>query len=118
MLDKEAKKMAEPFVKAVVDCIADKRYEELPEYADFEDGLSLELFKELAEGFLKINELPYYDGFEYCRLHVYLYNDGTGFAVDYDFTTDNGLNDLTLQMDFRFTESDKMKVSITDAHVL
>lgn len=128
MLKQEAEKIVKPIIKAVVDCIADKRYEDLHLYAEFKDGNSLEIFKECTEGFLKINNLPHFDRYgvpynlspnpEYRQLNVYVYNNGTGFAVDYDFTTEGEINDLTLQMEFLFTEFDKIKAYILDAHVL
>lgn len=128
MLKQEAEKIARPIIKAVVDCIADKRYKDLTSYAEFKDSNSLELFKDCTEGFLKISNLPHFDRYgvpynfspnsEYSQLNVYVYNNGTGFAVDYDFTTNGVINDLTLQMEFLFTESNKIKAYILDAHVL
>lgn len=128
MLKQDAEKIAKPIIKAVVDCIADRRYEDLTLYAEFKDVNSLELFKECTEGFLKINKLPCFDRYgipynfspnpEYRQLTVYVYNNGSGFAVDYDFTTNGEINDLTLQMEFLFTESNQIKAYILDAHVL
>lgn len=128
MLKQEAEKIARPIIKAVVDCIADRRYKDLILYAEFKDGNSLELFEECTEDFLEINNLPHFDRYgipynfspnpEYRQLNVYVYNNGTGFAVDYDFATNGEINDLTLQMEFLFTESNKIKAYILDAHVL
>ena len=85
-------------------------------------------FEELIEGFLEINELPYMDCFEvpctfhpqyeYHQLSCIVYSDGRGFHADYDLTTDGELNDLTLNMDFLFTESGAFAVKILDAHVM
>ena len=131
MLDKkEAKKIAEPVVRQVVNCIADKRYGDLSAYVSFsENGIgSLECFIECVEGFLEINDLPHIDKFEapcnfhpqyeYEQLSVYPYRDETGFAVDYDLTTDSEPNDLTLQMTFLWTQSHEMQAFILDAHIL
>ena len=121
-------KIAAPVVKAVVDCIAAKRYYELNLHATIDSDMTFELFEELVEGYLEINELPYIDGYdvpcnfrpqyEYSQMTVYIYNDGSGFAVDYDFTTNGELNDLTLQMEFLISRRSEIVPVILDAHVL
>lgn len=123
----EIEKLAEPVVKEVVNCIAEKRYADIEKYAKLAD-LSLPDFTELIEGFLEINGLPYMDRFdvpctfnpqyEYHQLYCIPYKDGSGFHVDYDLTTGGELNDLTLQMDFRFTESGTLDATVLDAHVM
>lgn len=127
MTKQEAAVLGEPVVKNVVDCIAERKYDSIPEIAEIRD-MTLEDFKYLIEEFLEINELPYIDSFdtecnfkpqyEYHQLNIYVYNNGTGFAADYALTTDGELNDLTLQMEFLFTEPDKLTARILDAHVL
>lgn len=128
MLDREeAKKAAEPIVKAVVDCVAEKRYTDIEKYAHF-DVISLSDLVEAIGSFMKYNELPYIDKYdvpcnfrpqsEYCQFECYIYRDGSGFKVDYDFTTNKELNDLTLQMEFIYTESQTLTARILDAHVL
>lgn len=51
------------------------------------------------------------------RTDVYRYNDGGGFAVDYDLPVNGERSDHTLQFDFRST-GDKMRVALDDLHVL
>ncbi len=124
----EAKKIEEPIVKAVVDCIAARKYYELNLHTTIDSSMTLELFEELVEGFLEINELPYIDGYDipcnfkpkndYSQMCVYIYNNGTGFAVDYDLTTDGEPNDLTLQMKFLVNGRSEIIPVILDAHVL
>lgn len=123
----EAEKLAEPVIKEVVNCISEKRYAHIEKYAEFSD-LSLSDFTELIEGFLEINELSYIDGFdvlctfrpeyEYHQLHCGIYTDCRGFWADYDLTADGELNDLTLQMQFLFTESGALVSKILGAHVM
>lgn len=124
----EAEKLAEPVVKEIVNCISEKHYADIEKYAQFSD-LSLSDFTELIEGFLKINDLPYIDRFEvpctfkpqydgYEQLHCGVYNEGRGFFADYDLTTDGELNDLTLNMEFLFTESGGLAAKVLDAHVM
>ena len=127
MDSREAEMLAEPVVREVVNCIAEKRYADIEKYAEFESR-SLSEFMEIIEGFLELNELPYMDRFEvpctfrpqyeYHQLSCILYKDGRGFHVLYGLTTDGELNDLTLLMDFLFTESGALAAKLLDAHVL
>ena len=131
MTEREAKLHAEPFVKAVVNCMADGNYQDIPQYAEFEVD-TVELFQESAEGYLEINQLSHFDGYdvpcnfnphyqngnEYHKFEVFLWKNNKGFSVDYDLTTNGDINDLTLQMDFFFQEDGSLKAVITDIHVL
>ena len=127
MNKEEVEKLAEPVVKKIVNCISEKRYADIEKYAEFEE-MTLSDFKELIEGFLEINELPYIDCFnvpctfnpqyEYHQFSCIVYSDRSGFHVDYDLTTDGELNDLTLQMSFLFTESGALVAKVLDAHVM
>ncbi|WP_051589049.1 hypothetical protein [Ruminococcus sp. NK3A76] len=131
MTEQEAKVLAEPIVKEIVDCMADGRYDLIPKYAGFQDETTtVDDFKEWAEGYLEDNELSHYDRYGvpnnfqpaydkslYHQFSVYLYNNGTGFEVDYDLTTDSKLNDLTLIMEFLFSDNG-IKANIVDIHVL
>lgn len=90
--------------------------------------MTLELFEEMVEGFLDINELPYIDcydipcnfkpKYEYSQMSIHIYNNRSGFAVDYDLTTDDKLNDLTLQMKFLINERSEIIPVILGVHVL
>jgi hypothetical protein len=131
MTEEEAKVLAEPIVKEVVNCMADGRYDLIPNYAGFQDeSFTIEDFKGWAEDYLKDNELSHYDKYGvpnnfqpnydkslYHQFSVYLYNNGTGFEVDYDLTTDSEINDLTLIMEFLFIDNG-VKANIVDIHVL
>ncbi len=127
MTKQEARQLAEPIVREIINCISEKRYADIEKYAKFEE-ISLPNFTELMDGFLEINELPYMDRFgvpcnfkpkyEYHQLQCYPRKDGSGFYVDYDLTTDGELNDLTLQMDFVLTESGTFTANILTAHVM
>ena len=131
MTEQEAKALAEPIVKEVVNCMADGRYDQIPDYAGFQDeSITIEDFRGWAEDYLIDNELPHYDRYGvpnnfqpkydkslYHQFSVYLYNDGTGFEVNYDLTTDSELNDLTLIMEFLFDDNG-VRANIVDIHVL
>jgi len=51
------------------------------------------------------------------RTDVYRYNDGTGFAVDYDLPVNGKRSDHTLQFDFRLIDG-RIHVALDDLHVL
>ena len=131
MTEQEAKVLAEPIVKEVVNCMADGRYDLISDYADFQDeSITIDDFKEWAETFLDDNSLSHYDRYGvpntfspeydkslYHQFSVYLNNNGTGFEVDYDLTTNGELNDLTLIMEFLLTDNG-VKAYIIDIHVM
>lgn len=131
MTEQEAKDLAEPIVKEVVDCMADGKYDLIPNYAKFQDErITIDDFKEWAERYLEDNELSHYDKYGvpnnfqpkydkslYHQFSVYIYNNGIGFSVDYDLTTNGEINDLTLIMEFIFSDNG-VKAYIVDIHVL
>lgn len=127
MNDEEARKIVEPIVKEVVDCIAEKRYSDIEKYAEF-DSVSISDFEWIIEDYLNINELPYIDKFdvvckfrpqyEYHQLDCIMYKDGSGISMDYNLTTDGELNDLTLQMEFILKGENSFIAKILDVHVL
>ena len=53
----------------------------------------------------------------YDQCALYEFDDDTGFAVDYDLTTDGDWNDWTLQMEFLY-DGDFLKVILSDIHIL
>lgn len=126
MTEQEARVIAEPAIKGIVDCMATNDYESIEKYAEFKK-LTVEEFKECAEEFLAYNGLTHYDRYgvpcnfkpqyEYNQLEIFIYNNGSGFGVDYGLTTESELNDLTLMVDFRFTDTG-VKAFIDDIHVL
>ncbi|KYF32338.1 hypothetical protein K1I64_09815 [Streptococcus mitis] len=43
--------------------------------------------------------------YEYSQLEIYDYDDQTGFAVDYDLTSNSELVDMVLQVEFLYTDN-------------
>ncbi len=127
MTEKEAVEIAKPIVKQVVDALSKRRYEDICHYAKLYQ-ISLQTLQEMIEEYLTLNELPYIDAFDvdcnlypnydYQQLDCVVYNDGSGFTLDYALTTDSNFNDLTLQMEFIWTEEDIIEARILDVHVL
>ena len=51
------------------------------------------------------------------RISIQQYNDGSGYHMDYDLTTDGELNDLTIQIEFLKHGID-YSVSLEDLHTM
>lgn len=123
----KAEQMAEEVVKKVVNMIAERRYGEITKIADM-GTFTGELIRELVEDYLELNELPYIDhydagcnfhpGYEYKQLSIIYYSNGRGFHVDYDLTTQEELNDLTLQMEFLYNGREDLTARFLDLHVM
>ena len=124
MTEQEARNIAEPIVKEIVNCISSGRYELLCRFVTFSNGFTEDVMKELLEGYLKVNDLSHYDDYDgpflgnRSQLDVYVFDNGKGFAVDYDLTTDGQPNDLTLQMRFFNDGNGGYNAFVDDCHVL
>ena len=124
MTEQEAKIIATPIVKEVVNCISSGKYELICKFAKFGDGFTADILKELLEEFQTANDLSHYDDYDVpftgkgSRFYVYVFNNGKGFAVDYDLSTDGQPNDLTLQMEFFDDENGGYNAFVDDCHVL
>ena len=84
----EAEKIAVNILEVVVDCIAEKRYKDLCLHIKFEQDMSIDLFEELVEGYLELNQLPYIDKYStqcnfvksgYSQMCIYVYNNSLYF---------------------------------------
>ena len=51
------------------------------------------------------------------EIELFTFNDGSGYAMDYDLTTDGEKNDLTLQIEF-LKKGNGYIVSLDDLHTL
>ncbi len=92
-----------------------KEYEKLTNFVDAskEDNIA-SLFEcieaTLADnGFDAIDEygVPcnFHPQYEYSQLSLYEYDNHSGFSVDYDMTSNSELADLTLQLEFLYTDN-------------
>ena len=124
MTEQEAKNIAEPIVKEIVNCISSGQYERISRFATFSNGFSVAIMKELLEKNLTANELSHYDDYDVpftgnsSQLDVYVFDNGEGFAVDYDLSTDGQPNDLTLQIRFFNNGNGGYNAFVDDYHVL
>ena len=124
MTEQEAKNIAEPIVKEIVNCISSGQYEHICRFATFNNGCSDVIMKEMLEEYLAVNGLSHYDEYDVpfignrSRLDVYVFDSGKGFAVDYDLSTDGQPNDLTLQIRFFNNGNGGYNAFVDDCHVL
>lgn len=51
--------------------------------------------------------------YEYSQLNIYMSDDGSGFKLDYDLTTDSELMDLSLQLEFLYADKGLKSIFIT-----
>lgn len=123
----QAEAMAIEIIKLVVNSLSRKQFEEVSDITNLA-SLTIENITEIVNEYLELNKLKYIDAFgvkcgfnpnyAYKQINFYHYTNGTGFAADYDLTTDGELNDLTLQMEFLYGKGDLLTSYLVDLHVL
>lgn len=99
-------------LKKIVNLISDKKYEELAQIAEMGE-LTSEVMKNIVEGHLEINDLPdhmdhfsnkkYYDIYDE-EVNGGIYDNEKGIWIEYHFSAEGEPTDLTLQVDFLFTD--------------
>ena len=120
-------KIAEPIVESIVNLISKNDYESMLEVVT-NSAEDLRSIQDWVNSFLEMNgmdgidsydvECRFSPNYEYHQLSCYLFDDGSGFAVDYDLTSDGELSDLTLQIDFKKQQDDLYEAHITGIDVL
>ena len=94
----------------IMDCVDGSEVDDVRELLEYiDDSLQLNDFDKIDEYGVECNFHPTY---EYSQLQVYEFNDQTGFAVEYQMTSDSELVDLTLQLEFLYQEDDYKITSI------
>ena len=94
----------------IMDCVDGLEVDDVRELLEYiDDSLQLNDFDKIDEYGVECNFHPTY---EYSQLQVYEFNDQTGFAVEYQMTSDSELVDLTLQLEFLYQEDDYKITSI------
>ena len=95
----------------IMDCLDGSEVDDVRELLEYiDDSLQLNNFDKIDEYGVECNFHPNY---EYSQLQVYEFNDQTGFAVEYQMTSDSELVDLTLQLEFLYQE-DGYKITSID----
>lgn len=108
-------------VKKLVNALAEQDYDGFYQMLDT-SVWTLEDLKEFASLNLDMGVDAYGAYDEPCCLpdrvdFLYEFDDETGFAVEYDLTTNGECNDWTLQLEFLYA-GDFLKVGLEDIHIL
>lgn len=94
----------------IMDCVDGSEVDDVRELLKYiDDSLQLNYFNKIDEYGVECNFHPNY---EYSQLQVYEFNDQTGFAVEYQMTSNSELVDLTLQLEFLYNEDGYKLTSI------
>ena len=125
-----AEQKAIEILKQVVDALAEKRYEDIPKLVELEEHIQEPLEEFVAEVYQMWGweEIPPIDPWTeervaiptnpcYQQLNFFHFNNGSGFAVDYELARGGELSDMTLQMEF-FYEGEGLRPVFLDLHVL
>ena len=113
LLDKYKKEKVIDVITNILKAIHLKKYEDIMNYVDESVIDDLNEFFGYVEKTLELNdfdtideygvECNFHPPYEYSQLEIYDYDDQTGFAVDYDLTSNSELVDMRLQVEFLYT---------------
>ena len=115
LLDKYKKEKVIDVITNILKAIHLKKYEDIMNYVDESEIDDLNEFFGYVEKTLELNdfdtideygvECNFHPPYEYSQLEIYDYDNQTGFAVDYDLTSNSELVDMRLQIEFLYTDS-------------
>ena len=115
LLDKYKKEKVIDVITNILKAIHLKKYEDIMNYVDESEIDDLNEFFDYVEKSLELNDFDTIDEYgvechfnlpyEYSQLEIYDYDDQTGFAVDYDLTSNSELVDMVLQVEFLYTDN-------------
>ena len=114
LLDEYKKEKVIDVITNILTAIHLKKYEDIMNYVDESEIDDLNEFFGCVEKTLELNDFDTIDEYgvechfnppyEYSQLEIYDYDDQTGFAVDYEMTSNSELVDMTLQLEFLYTK--------------
>ena len=115
LLDMYKKEKVIDVITNILKAIHLKKYEDIMNYVDESEIDDLNEFFGYVEKTLELNdfdtideydvECHFHPPYEYSQLEIYDYDDQTGFAVDYDLTSNSELVDMVLQVEFLYTDN-------------
>lgn len=115
LLDKYKKEKVIDVITNILKVIHLIKYEDIMNYVDESEIDDLNEFFGYVEKTLELNdfdtideygvECNFHPPYEYSQLEIYDYDNQTGFAVDYDLTSNSELVDMRLQIEFLYTDS-------------
>ena len=113
LLNESHRALAIETVKNILHVLHEKRYQDLPSCVDEMEWADTDEIRECIQGTLELNDFDTFDEYgvpctfqpEYEYHHEVMffeYNDGSGFAVDYELTSGGELTYLCLQLKFLY----------------
>ena len=115
LLDKYKKEKVIDVITNILKAIHLKKYEDIMNYVDESEIDDLNEFFGYVEKTLELNdfdtideygvECNFHPPYEYSQLEIYDYDNQTGFAVDYDLTSNSELVYMMLQVEFLYTDN-------------
>ena len=113
LLNESHRALAIETVKNILHVLHEKRYQDLPFCVDEMEWADTDEIRECIQGTLELNDFDTFDEYgvpctfqpEYEYHHEVMffeYNDGSGFAVDYELTSVGELTYLCLQLKFLY----------------
>ena len=115
LLDKYKKEKVIDVITNILKAIHLKKYEDIMNYVDESEIDDLNEFFGHVEKTLELNdfdtideygvECNFHPPYEYSQLEIYDYDNQTGFAVDYDLTSNSELVYMMLQVEFLYSDN-------------
>ena len=115
LLDKYKKEKVIDVITNILKAIHLKKYEDIMNYVDESEIDDLNEFFGYVEKTLELNdfdtideygvECNFHPPYEYSQLEIYDYDNQTGFAVDYDLTSNSELVYMMLQVEFLYSDN-------------
>ena len=115
LLDKYKKEKVIDVITNILKAIHLKKYEDIMNYVDESEIDDLNEFFGYVEKTLELNdfdtideygvECNFHPPYEYSQLEIYDYDNQTGFAVDYDLTSNSELVYMMLQVEFLYRDN-------------
>lgn len=115
LLDKYKKEKVIDVITNILKAIHLKKYEDIMNYVDESEIDDLNEFFDYVEKTLELNdfdtideygvECNFHPPYEYSQLEIYDYDNQTGFAVDYDLTSNSELVYMMLQVEFLYSDN-------------
>ena len=115
LLDEYKKEKVIDVITNILTAIHLKKYEDIMNYVDESEIDDLNEFFGYVEKTLELNdfdtideygvECNFHPPYEYSQLEIYDYDNQTGFAVDYDLTSNSELVYMMLQVEFLYSDN-------------
>ena len=119
----EDKQYALTVITNILKVMHNKEYENILNYVDESEVDDIGEFFFYVQETLNLNGFDSFDEYgapcnfnlkyEYSQINFYEFNDNSGFAVDYDLTSNSELTDMCLQIEFLKTDDGLKSVFIT-----